>query len=297
MVTHQHLQVAKDTINEKFVTFLQQTGYKLDRPQRKLVRKYVKSGIAAAANLRIKDIQNQMLKSQSMRQKPLAEPNDLLIANELDGHTAELGSLTQYQEECNVGPIGPGKALETDRISYENYPAEKTARPETKDEKEAMPGQFDAKSSSLLDTYVQVKKSLVPRRCISCRARHIKCVPLGTDCEACHKHGKSCSFRPVDLGHHTILSSSQDLLTTGQGGSVSHDIKQGNGFSHATRFESAPLSQGPSVRTRPALFGTGLPNQGKVRVSGPLPKVNESGAKGNNITCMVNMLDLFCVPA
>ncbi|KAL8853318.1 MAG: hypothetical protein Q9221_001794 [Calogaya cf. arnoldii] len=77
-------QVAKDTINEKFVDFLQQTEYKLDRPQRKLVRKYVKAGFAAAANHRIKEFQKQMLKSRSMRQE--AEPNDLLTANELDGH-------------------------------------------------------------------------------------------------------------------------------------------------------------------------------------------------------------------
>lgn len=244
----------------------------------------MKSGFAAAANLRIKDVQNQMLKTQSMRQKPQAEPNDLLIANELAGHTAELGSLTQYQKECNDGPTGPGKALETDHIIYENYPTEKTPRPETTDKKEAMPGHFDAGSSSLVDPSVQVKKSPVPRRCISCRARHIKCVPLGTDCEACHKHGKSCSFRPVDLGHHTILSSNQGPLTTGQGGSVSHGIKQGNEFSRATRFRSAPLSQGPSVRTRAALFGTGLPKQGKVRVSGPLRKVNETATKGNTIT-------------
>ncbi|KAI4227803.1 MAG: hypothetical protein L6R36_002156 [Xanthoria steineri] len=256
-------QVAKDTINEKFVKFLQQTEYKLDRPQRKLVRRYVKSSFTATVNLSIKGIQKQMLKSQSMRQKPQAELSHPSIANALGSHTAEVGSLTQYQQECNNDPPGPGKVLETGHISQEDYPAEKTARSETTNEREAMQGHFDA-----------IKKERAPRRCISCRAAHLKCVPLGTDCEACHKNGKSCTFRPVDLRHRTFLSSNQDPLATGRGESMSRGMKHRNKLSCAKRFESGP---------QPALFDTGLPNhQGIAKVLGPLPEVNESVTKDIN---------------
>ncbi|KAL8655261.1 MAG: hypothetical protein Q9226_003115, partial [Calogaya cf. arnoldii] len=281
-------QVAKDTINEKFVGFLQQTEYKLDRPQRKLVRKYVKAGFAAAANHRIKEFQKQMLKSQSMRQE--AEPNDLLTADELDGHAAELGSWTHYRQECNDGPTSPERALETDHINYGIYPIERTAQSETTNEKQAVSNHSEpAKRSSPVDPSVQGEQPRILRRCISCRASHMKCVPLGTDCEACQKHGKCCTFRPADLGHHTYLSRNQDRSTTGQKESANHAIKEENKLSCARRFESAPLAQGPSVRSRPAFSASGVSNQGKASdrlehvsrstVPGLLTKVNESLAK------------------
>ncbi|KAL9005005.1 MAG: hypothetical protein Q9180_009817, partial [Flavoplaca navasiana] len=170
-------QVAKDTITAKFVAFLQETQYKLDRAQRKLIRKYVKANFAVAANSAIKKFQIKMLESQFLHRQQRIGYKILPATNNVDGHAPELGNPASCQKELSHGPTEIAPKAEDD--DYINHNAEVTARVETLEEKEALPGYSEPNDgSSSMEPYVKASKMPVPRRCISCRARHIKCVPL-----------------------------------------------------------------------------------------------------------------------
>ncbi|KAL9028417.1 MAG: hypothetical protein Q9180_007169, partial [Flavoplaca navasiana] len=197
----------------------------------------------------------KMLESQFLHQQQRIGYKTLPAANNVDGQAPGLRKPASCQKELSHSP--PEKAPKAENDDYINHNAEATARVETLDEKEALPGYSEPNDgSSNMEPYVKASKMPVPRRCISCRARHIKCVPLGTGCEACHKYGKSCTFRRVDGGHNMFFSGEQDALTSGQGRSISHVIKEDNELSCQRRFESVPVSQAPGLRTRPALVGT-----------------------------------------
>ncbi|KAL8992676.1 MAG: hypothetical protein Q9169_006916 [Polycauliona sp. 2 TL-2023] len=139
-------QVATTTINERFVAFLQQTEYKLDRPQRKLIRKYVKSSFAAAANIEIERIRKQMLKSQSIRPKLQAGSHEPL-AQEIDH------GFTDFEEAR--------RAPKTEHTNSQIYKAEETAQHIKLDEQKPLSGRSEpAISCSQLDTPVQVEKDV-----------------------------------------------------------------------------------------------------------------------------------------
>ncbi|KAL8844082.1 MAG: hypothetical protein Q9176_001488 [Flavoplaca citrina] len=279
-------QVAKDTISAKFVAFLQDTQYKLDRPQRKLIRKYVKANFAVAANSAIKKFQIKMLESQFLHQQQRIGYKNLPAANNVDGHAPGLGNPASCRKELNHGPTEKAPKAEDD--DYINHNAEVTARFETLDEKEALPGYSEPNDgSSSMEPYVKASKIPVPRRCTSCRTRHIKCVPLSTGCEACHKYGKSCTFRRVDGGHNMFFSSQENALASRQGRSISHVIKEDNELSCQRRFKSVPMSQGPGLRIRPALVGTEPSDHGQSsdksghRSRSPTEIVNERAAEAD----------------
>ncbi|KAL8670343.1 MAG: hypothetical protein Q9168_005117 [Polycauliona sp. 1 TL-2023] len=150
-------QVAKDTINDKFVAFLQQSKYKLDRPQRKLIRKYVKSSFAAAANLGIERIQKQMLQSQSTRQKSQVRSNDSLSADVVHRRTTGSESLTVYQQEYSHGSANLKGAPKSENINYNSCEVKKTAQPGISHEKKPLPGQPEpVMSLSPLETPVKI---------------------------------------------------------------------------------------------------------------------------------------------
>lgn len=288
MIAYFYNQVAKDTITGKFVAFLQETQYKLDREQRKLIRKYVKANFAVAANAAITKTQTKMLESQSLHQQPRIGDENLLVTNNADGQAPGLGKPNSYREELSHGPTET--APKTENVYYINYKAVETPKAETLDEKEALPGHSEpSDGSSLINPNEQVKKIPVPKRCISCRARHIKCVPLGT----------GCTFRRVDGGHNMFFSSKGDPLSSGQGKSISHVINEGNELSWRERSESVPMSQGPGLKTRPVLVGTEPPDEGQPscelghRSRSPTEAVNESAVEGKNITESVNTVDFY----
>ncbi len=180
------------------------------------------------------------------------------------------------------------------------YKAEKQF--EAANEKEALSGHSkSAESSSLVQPSVEVSKSLVPRRCIPCRASHIRCVPLGAGCVTCDRRGKSCTFRPADLEYNKFLPGNPDPLATSQGQSVDHEVDKGKELSCEMRFGSAFSSQGPGIMTKSGYSGMGRSSQGsqrsrspRVRVSGPLHRVNESLAQGNDTTRTTNTVDFLC---
>ncbi|KAL8868783.1 MAG: hypothetical protein Q9198_008065, partial [Flavoplaca austrocitrina] len=139
-------QVAKDTISAKFVAFLQDTQYKLDRPQRKLIRKYVKANFAVAANSAIKKFQIKMLESQFLHQQQRIGYKNLPAANNVDGHAPGLGNPASCRKELNHGPTEKAPKAEDD--DYINHNAEVTVRLETLDEKEALPGYSEPNDGS-----------------------------------------------------------------------------------------------------------------------------------------------------
>ena len=260
----------------------------------------MKANFAVAVNSAIKRFQIKMLEPQFLHQQQRTGYKNLPAAKIVDGHAPGLGNPASCRKELNHDPTEKAPKAEDD--DYINHNAEVTARVETSDEKEALPGYSEPNDgSSSMEPYVKASKIPVPRRCTSCRARHIKCVPLGTGCEACQRYGKSCTTRRVDVGHR-FFTSKEDALTSGQGRSISHIIKEGNELSCQRRFESVPMSQGSGLRIRPALVGTGPPDYAQPsdklghRSRSPTEIVNERAAEGKNITENVNTVDFSCVP-
>ncbi|KAL8773948.1 MAG: hypothetical protein Q9209_001378 [Squamulea sp. 1 TL-2023] len=134
-------QVVKDTMNEKFVQFLRQCEYKLDRPQKKLIRKYVKQGFAAAAEAAIEDNRKRIFKAQSTMQKSQTESNALFTTNEAKeyyhGHITIVGPPSLYEQESNHGHIDHENALDIQNMNNQSGKAGETEYSEAVDE----PGQ------------------------------------------------------------------------------------------------------------------------------------------------------------
>ncbi|KAL8912638.1 MAG: hypothetical protein Q9171_002363 [Xanthocarpia ochracea] len=151
-------QVAKETINEKFVNFLQRTEYKLDRAQKKLVRKFVKQSFAAAAKLGIESIQNRTFKAQSIQPKSETDLTPLFDANRIEAHShgdaINTGRPILDEPEPAHSHTDPGKALDPNNTIYEVYEAEKQSEPAN--ENGALSGHTEsAESSSLVRPSVE----------------------------------------------------------------------------------------------------------------------------------------------
>ncbi|KAL8789598.1 MAG: hypothetical protein Q9213_001034 [Squamulea squamosa] len=140
-------KVAKDTINEKFVQFLQQIEYKLDRPQKKLIRKFVKQSFAAAVEAAIEDHQTCIFKAQSTQRKPQTKANALFTAGEAkancQGHATIVGAPTLHEQESNHGRTDHENALDIHHVNnYIGKPGE-TEHSEEADEPGAEPSQSE----------------------------------------------------------------------------------------------------------------------------------------------------------
>ncbi|KAL8861093.1 MAG: hypothetical protein Q9178_002606 [Gyalolechia marmorata] len=151
-------QVAKETINEKFVNFLQRSEYKLDRAQKKLVRKFVKQSFAAAARLGIESIQNRIFKAQSIQPKSETDLTPLFDANRIEAHShggaIDTGRPIVDEPERADSRTDAGRALDPNNTIYEVYKTGKQS--EAANEKEALSGHSEsAESSSLVRPSVE----------------------------------------------------------------------------------------------------------------------------------------------
>ncbi|KAL8696280.1 MAG: hypothetical protein Q9224_002879 [Gallowayella concinna] len=214
-------RVAKDTITEKFVDFLKRGDYRLDRPQKKLIRNYVKQNFAAGVKLAIEKIQAGTLKeAQAQHNSPAICSADSSLYGHESVHGREL----------------PEDVLDTYSIDQRTDKAEHA-------EADTMAGLSNSNSTSRLEpTSTKLNSNVVPRRCILCRDGHLKCVPQGANCLACNKRGLSCTFRPQDVIFNVPFMGKENPSTTTQRRSVGPVTDRDNA---ALRAESLLVDNGP----------------------------------------------------
>ncbi|KAL8806989.1 MAG: hypothetical protein Q9182_000970 [Xanthomendoza sp. 2 TL-2023] len=90
-------RVAKDTITAKFVDFLRKGNYRLDRPQKKLIRKYVKKNFAASVKLEAEKTQAGTFKVQPSQR-------NLQTGSKPPVEASEAQAQHYTPDTCSAGP-------------------------------------------------------------------------------------------------------------------------------------------------------------------------------------------------
>ncbi|KAL8819411.1 MAG: hypothetical protein Q9223_002147 [Gallowayella weberi] len=179
-------RVANDTMTEKFVDFLRKGNYRLDRPQKKLIRKYVKKNFAASVKLAVEEMQAETLKVQPTQRSPQIGSKHPVATNEAQTqhYSPAIGSSAPslYGHESVRGREHSETVVGTHNIGQRIGKAEILADSTAYAEADAIAGLSNCTGSSRLKPPSTELNNIVrPRACKLCRDNHLKCVPLVSD--------------------------------------------------------------------------------------------------------------------
>ncbi|KAL8656309.1 MAG: hypothetical protein Q9210_000347 [Variospora velana] len=206
-------KVANDTVDRRLRTFLKDNDYRLDKWQRKVIRKYIRKAYAAEVRLA----------RERSQADPVAEPTQFRRVG--TNHTQHTSAIPPSQTD----PLKDLPLVIFDRL--EQAGRIQTFTPiNVRDEgrrastggnvllPEAVPdapGIIEPTGQAPTTQPVDVSKIIKLKCCIACRSRKRKCTLQGTSCVSCKIAGKTCSFRPGDLEHNREVIESAQVDTNG----------------------------------------------------------------------------------
>ncbi|KAL8762344.1 MAG: hypothetical protein Q9184_001651 [Pyrenodesmia sp. 2 TL-2023] len=217
-------QVANDTVNQDFQTFLQRYQYQLNGEQRKSIRRYTRQAYAASVRHARERTQTKSTSGSISQLSGLYNADVAAKTIEIEGNPDDPPRNPDLDENVVVAKprdfTQPGQSenIVPFRVTNEGRRASTGNMVSPPEVVPAAPANMGA--SKLIEPPLathpkRAHSASTMRGCISCRTRKRKCVFTGTSCVACTDAGIECSFWPGDRDHNIKLSNGEPIVKTG----------------------------------------------------------------------------------